>query len=333
MSSGMPSWLFKVALNAEAGGGHLARALAVADALSERGETAVFSLDRAAAGVGTVIAARGHGMMTERYATNGTWRGVFLDDYGVSAAEAGRLRQQAGLLVAIVDEKGRLLPADLVIAPGADMHAGKATVLHGFDHALIDRAFSRIGPVTEPEALLVCFGLRDSVNATSLVLRGLDTAAWSGPLAVAIGGAAPHLAEIRGLLADKPGAELFLDRPLTETMPRFDIVIGGGGVGLLERMAAGRPSLTILQAKNQLAQAMAAAAQGATVLVGHAADLTPWDVATQLMSLNSDPARKVAMSAAGRRLVDGEGAARVAAAMIAQADALAAAPQQRTQRQ
>jgi len=332
MSSAIPSWLFKVATNPEAGGGHLTRSLAVADALGAASEQAVFILDHAAVGIESLIAAHGHRTVTASYAANLPWRGVFLDDYTVSSSEARDLRALAGLLVAMVDEKDRSLPADLVIASGADLQVGAATILCGFEYALIDHAFTQIG-LPEPGTLLICFGLRDSVNATSLALQSLDAAGWSGSIAVAIGGSAPHLAEIRTRLARRAGAELLIDRPLTETMPRFDLVIGGGGVGLLERMAAGRPSLTIVQAGNQLAQAAAAAAQGATLLVGHAADLAPSDVAAQLMYLNSNPAQKAAMSAAGRRLVDGKGAARVAAAMIAQAELCAPMPRRQAQRQ
>ena len=95
-----------------------------------------------------------------------------------------------------------------------------------------------------------------------------------------------------------------------------DLVIGAGGVGLLERMASGVPSITIELAPNQRLQLRGAAALGATLDVGMVSDLSPEGLQKDISRLAGDPVLRRAMSKHGRKAVDGRGAERVATALL-----------------
>ena len=81
----------------------------------------------------------------------------------------------------------------------------------------------------------------------------------------------------------------------------------------MERMAAGVPSLTLGLADNQRLFVKGAARLGATIDGG---DPTSDGIATILRSIFADGEARAAMAAAGRRTLDGKGAARVAARLM-----------------
>jgi spore coat polysaccharide biosynthesis predicted glycosyltransferase SpsG len=281
-----------------AGLGHLSRAGAVAVALTTRGlSVECFALDAAAPfgrdgvewlgvdAVDAVPAPRPGGV-------------AIVDSYTASA-ETARARFDAAALV-LMHDRGPTAGADLVVSLTADPGPG---VLAGPAYACLRPAFwgvprrTEVGPV---ESLLVVTG--GSGAAVDL----------GAALAAALPAAAVEV--VAGPFADTPrpaDAVAVLDAPASLAGPlrRADLVVTAGGQTLLEALACGAPTVAIVTAENQRAQAELLAGLDAAVLVDGQDDGRLVAAAT---SLAADPAGRIELARRGQDAIDGFGALRVA---------------------
>lgn len=333
-AGGGARWAFRVASRPEDGGGHVARCLTLADALAALGHKVTFVLDDTGMHWEAEIAGRGHGCGPVSATRSEVADGTLLDGYRFGEAEVRSWRARSSVIVAMIDHQEVPRWADLVAAPGmpADRTAAgpagvPACVLAGLDYALIDPRFigtTRRSLQGNVKNVLVSFGQRDSKNATGLVLDALDRSAElrdaGAAITVALGGLAVHRAAVEARVRGQSKVSFQADADMVECYARADLVIGGGGLGLLERMAAGLPSVSIVLADNQQPQIEACAAAGGTLNMGPISDVDVRALAGSVDALARSPARRAEMSAAARRAVDGEGARRVAKAMVERLD-------------
>ena len=127
-----------------------------------------------------------------------------------------------------------------------------------------------------------------------------------------------HAALAKKIIALGPRGRLVLDVPdMVGALDEADFVIGAGGVSLMERMAAGVPSLTLLLAENQRLLVEGAARLGATI---DGSKLARDEFTGALQAVFADTGARVSMAAAGRTAIDGEGATRVAERLLALCD-------------
>jgi spore coat polysaccharide biosynthesis predicted glycosyltransferase SpsG len=152
------------------------------------------------------------------------------------------------------------------------------------------RARDRSGPARR---LVLCFGGSDAGRAAAARARkelaeaGLDL-------------------EIRAVAGNLAGAEV------GEHFAWADLVLSAGGVTKYELALFGAPVIIVAIAENQELVGERFAAAGGGRYLGPAAKLAPGELARAVRELAADGAARAAMSAAGRRLVDGRGAARIA---------------------
>ena len=97
-----------------------------------------------------------------------------------------------------------------------------------------------------------------------------------------------------------------------------DVGFAAAGTTAYELTAVGTPSVLVAVAANQEPVAARLADIGAAVSLGPIDRLEPIDGARAVADLLADPSRRGRLAANGRRLVDGQGALRVAAHMRAQ---------------
>ena len=104
---------------------------------------------------------------------------------------------------------------------------------------------------------------------------------------------------------------------MRDLMLACDVAITGGGQTTYELAATGTPGLAIRLADNQTGNLRGLSAHGAIRWVG---DATDGDLKNKLLDALQDLAenreKRTEMNRAGRRLVDGRGAKRVAQAII-----------------
>ncbi len=346
----------RVAMRADAGpalgSGHVMRCLTLAAALRQRGAQVHFVCRGGLGHLGGRISADGHGLtllgdaltpeqdaLHTRAALAEAWRGagcdlLLVDHYGLGAAWQQALRSACRHLAAIDDLADRAHDVDLLL----DQNLGRA--VRDYAALLPAPAVRLIGPrfaLLRPEFA--------AARAASLTRR--TTGGWRH-LLISLGGADPHQGTLRclqalagcqlptGALVTVVLGALALTRPaiqallpdlpfvtrllvdvadMTGPLADADIAIGAAGGSAWERCCLGLPSLLLVLADNQRPGTQALEAAGAALSLGEVTSLTE-HLPAALRQLDQ-PGRLPAMSAAAAAITDGQGAARVADALLA----------------
>lgn len=252
---------------------------------------------------------------------------VVVDGYSAGPEFLRPLRSIAGQVVAVDDSADRELPVDVVVNGGISAerlpyHRTPDTVyLLGPRFALLDPSYAEPldrswgSPVRR---VLVCLGGGRSGDAILDVLRGLDAAVGECVVDVAAG---PFSRDWPELEAAARGTRLRVsihhDRfGLRDLMVTADIAVSGGGVTLCELAATGVPTVVLQMADNQAGNVEGFERAGAALVVRDGGQGTLAEsLASAVGRLACDPALRVSIGARARRLVDGQGALRVAAAL------------------
>ena len=124
--------------------------------------------------------------------------------------------------------------------------------------------------------------------------------------------------ETEALAAANPKISVWLDPPaMYELMARADLAVTGGGQTTYELAASGTPAVAIRLVGNQTGNLKGLSACGVLEWVDGVDDADLHEkVQAAIVRLGGDPLAREAMSRAGRALVDGQGAARVARAVL-----------------
>lgn len=320
MSASAP-WLVRVASDPRHGAGHVKRGAALAAALAVEapvvmvfdGEPGRWSESLRIDGV-ELTAAGGEG--------DGPWRGAVLDGYDLPAGGVADLARRARPLVVFDDLLAPPPEADLVVNAAIGLegnHFDGVPACLGPAYACLDASYQAptVRPVAAVERVVVTLGMADPDDATGLVLDAFALLRADGIaplLTVVMGSAAPHLDAVRARVTASAGqAELRTDvTDMAELLAGADLVIGAGGVSLFERLALGVPSVTLLIAENQRRFVDGAVARGVTVSGRDARRTDAVALSTTIRGVIGDRARRQRLRDAGRALVDGRGAWRVA---------------------
>jgi UDP-2,4-diacetamido-2,4,6-trideoxy-beta-L-altropyranose hydrolase len=290
-----------------AGTGHLARCHALAQAWVDAG------------GVVTLAAEHVPPAWVDRYQEEGVtvaagaedeeaeW--VVLDGYCFSTDDQRKVKE-SGRRLLVIDDHGQAgeYVADVVL--DQNLGAAEATycrrdastdLLLGPRHALLRREFRRRADWTSivpanAERLLVALGGSPVAAVTAL---------FDGVLS--------HPA-LRSMEVTRLTGRTDVARAMAES----DLALSAAGSTCWELCCMGLPAVLVPVATNQIPLAEALAAVGAAENGGPAANALPEDIAASVARLAGDAARREAMAASGRRVVDGRGARRVAARLRAE---------------
>jgi UDP-2,4-diacetamido-2,4,6-trideoxy-beta-L-altropyranose hydrolase len=299
----------RVALCADGGSaglGHLGRCAALGQALKELGHSVVFAdvprKNRA------WLAALGF-----RSVPLGARYDVIVgDSYRFSPSKLRRLRARSAVLMLMDDDGSVKAPCDIVF--NGNLGAEKlrfsapasAKRLLGPKYALMRSAYwrpakkKRIAPSIR-RLLVTMGGLKDADDLMHVnnVVHEVQSA-QPGTRVTALMGDFPSLPYPR------PGVRFLRGvRPLRPLFEAHDAAVVAGGQTIYEAAFTGTPMLIWMKSRNQAPQS------AAMIRAGAAADGSWRNLARALRSLT--PARRAKMSRAGMKLVDGQGARRVAA--------------------
>jgi spore coat polysaccharide biosynthesis predicted glycosyltransferase SpsG len=324
-------WLFRVASRPDQGGGHVRRCLVLSRALAPHAPS-VIVLDKGAEDWLPTLQGVGQAAMIEGAELEEAWAGSVLDGYDFSERYARELSRRAAPLVVIDDLLAPPPGAHLVVNPAPGLTgceiAGVAALV-GPRYALVDAHLSEPPPPVRERVghVLVSFGLGDRNNVSCLAIEALAILGAHGispRVTVVLGATAPHLRTVREAIRRLGGrGELLVEvSDMIGLLRSVDLAIGAGGVSLLERMAAGVPSFSISVAENQDRAVRGASTLGATRNLGSLSTLAPNRLAEHIGKLSEDFAARSAMSGRARRMVDGKGAVRVAAALLRLGDSM-----------
>ena len=256
---------------------------------------------------------------------------VVIDGYSFDAEYQARVAGSGARHVLTISdaETDDRVAADAVLNQNAYAHdamydGAEFEAMTGPRYALLRREFQsalprRIQP-RKVKRLLVCFGGGDEPNLTSTIMRVLDKAGLPNlSVDIVLGQCNRHVAQIEALsrqLAVNFRLHRNVDR-ISALMRQADLAITAGGSTCYELAALGVPALVLPIAENQ--RPVARALERFQV-----AQFADCEVATceerllgAISELASDVDRRQRMSDNGRRMVDGQGAIRVARALMA----------------
>lgn len=165
---------------------------------------------------------------------------------------------------------------------------------------------------SQTRRLLVTMGGADHRGLSFLALKAVALLDSRWEVKLVVGGAARRVDELRQQAAELPGVALHTNvRNMGSIMTWADLTLSTAGTTTWELAYLGVPTLLVVAADNQIAVARMAAAVGCAVNLGWWEELTATRLAIALEQLASDEKQRVAMSNAGRILLDGKGANRV----------------------
>ncbi len=322
----MSVYLFRLDANTAIGYGHLARLSVLAEELTRRGHALWFAsrdrLDkthwfRPQWRFMPLESAHDFYLLAEKVCPD-----VIVCDLPVyDKAKLARLRAQFPLAV-LDDYQTEPLPADLLIntqilwrdAP-ADAHQH---VLGGAGYALV-RPQGHAAKHAHPRRdLILTLGGSDPNDLTSRVVHWLRDLSAPITMTIVQGPGYRHKGALHAALTDYPH-EAHVATHVTRMAPLLathKLAVAAVGVTLYELAALGLPALVVVEEERQ-APLAAAMERAGSLRAFSLASAKNGELAAAVKGLLQHPTRRAALARAGRRLVDGKGAVRLADALEA----------------
>jgi UDP-2,4-diacetamido-2,4,6-trideoxy-beta-L-altropyranose hydrolase len=254
---------------------------------------------------------------------------LLLDGYQFSSDFQRRAKEE-GYRLAVMDDTA-VLPhyyADVVINPG--IHAERlryscesySQLLLGSQFVLLRRTFlawhewkRRIPDVAT--RVLITFGGTDPGNISFRVARALSELEGDHVEFVVAGGIKSR--DISQSQLQHSTVRIRFENNVTnmpELMAWADVAISGSGTTCLEMAFMGLPAVAIVLADNQRFIADGLSREGVAITLGSYDLVDDLDLANVVKTLLNDARQRKDMSERGRALVDGNGACRVATALL-----------------
>lgn len=235
---------------------------------------------------------------------------------------------QAGALTAVIDEWGnKKIRADLLFNGTAvpswhRYEAGPSVTCYlGLEYTLLEPAFARVHDENReiPEKarrVLIVLGGDDPFHLTVKILESLERLPDPLEITVLIGpaflkedetGIHRHARQSRHRVTVAKNVQ-----DVAQRMREADLGIIGGGLTALEAACAGTPALIVCEVDHQVETAVALERAGAAVNMGLGVQASPEKISGQIAALLAGRQERLALSRAGKKLVDGRGTGRVA---------------------
>lgn len=339
----MTTILFRTEAGPHCGLGHLQRCLSLAKALHRLGAACIFLINGHPAALRRVTASgfKSDSLKSIRPGSQGDLDHtlvaahrrrcdiVVVDSYSVSGGYLRALRA-GGLFVAAIDDLARFaFPCQLVVNLGA--HASRlhyrscskdTRFLLGPSYALLRPEFWKVPPRKTQRVVrnvLVILGGADRRNLMPELLRMLQECSGAFSVKAVIGPFFKNRSAVRRLAEKSRRSVNLAENPssIRDLMCEADVAISGAGQTLYELACVGCPAVALKIASNQGMQLKAFAEAGTVLDVREARQRNAVRrIREALLSLLNDRTARMAMAQAGQRLVDGQGALRVARVLL-----------------
>lgn len=345
--------VFRADADVAMGTGHVMRCLALAEALIDRGQRCLFlshalppalmdhlraagiTVERPKVVVGPLASLGDAAWVVDRAKAVGA-RSLVVDGYQFGPAYRERLLAAAVPVLAFDDQAlSDRFHAEILVNPAPEAaqlpyaeRAPGATLLLGPSYAVLRRSFRRaiaagLPPLSERPSVLLTFGGTDPLGLTEPALEAALAAfpAEVGVLVV-VGGGNPRRAALEARMAAvAPRVEGHVNTTeMAALMLRSGLALTAGGNTLGELAALGVPPAVAICVDNQEPATGWAVARGlVTAVDARSVPLT--DAAAALAAVGAalwaDLDRRIDMAERGRGVVDGQGAERIATALLA----------------
>jgi spore coat polysaccharide biosynthesis predicted glycosyltransferase SpsG len=303
------NWLIIIDTRKKSGLGHFFRSLCVAKALMQHSFVDILVTEDH-----QIIERykKSYNFMSFSQVDTKKYQGVFVDCYELSD-QYKCILERSCFKVTIKDSNAqRVSEFDLVLSLVSESDK--------FKYAIVRPAFFSADGISENSNTVLCnFGGYDKHKMTFKVIDALKDlfAEYGCKVQVIAGSSNTNINQVRQYLEDSSlDYNIAIDTPLIhEIMSQARLVIGAGGVGLLERIAMKMPSITIATAANQLTQTNLAIKLGATLDGGYAESFDSEDLCDSFSSLYTSSAQRARLIDNCRDILDDQGATRIASVM------------------
>jgi len=333
-----PVAVFRTSASSAIGGGHIIRCLALADELAAHGWFCVIACGsqtpETIPSVGQnhpVFLIDEENQLNEPYSISEFLGGIadlmVIDHYHRGLAFETACRQFSNKIMVIEDLPNRRHDADVLL----DQSGGRVAKEYlglvperceffiGPHYALLRQAFRRepsllTGDASKkPFRVFVSMGATDETNLTGQVIQTINKNVKDVKIDVLISGNAPHIDQLKTFVDTSGEVSLHVDiADPVSIMANADLAVGAAGINLWERCALGIPSLIVINAENQIANAHHVADAGGGWIVGSDGVIDDTALSRALNTLPADRSKLKKMSIAARIICDGSGAKRVA---------------------
>lgn len=257
--------------------------------------------------------------------------GLIVDHYGLDAEWELAVRWRTNCLLVIDDLADRPHECDLLLDStlSTDSDRYRTCVprscrqLLGPEFALVRREFAsrrkeQFPRLTAAWRIVVSFGGSDPTRET---LKALEAASLvtlpDVTFDLVAGSHFPHLEQIREKCRLQPNVTLQQNvADMAGLMAGADLFVGAGGGTTWERCCLGLPAVVVSVAANQEIAAQALADAGVQRYLGRSEQVSAEEIAQAISDLLCDVSFRQQMSQRAQALVDGNGAARVAEALL-----------------
>ncbi len=252
---------------------------------------------------------------------------VVVDSYLLTLGDRKAIKDKESRLVCFLDAPAED-PADLVVdvnlgaeaaayaaagcrskvlLAGPDYFCVRPALLH---HAALSRKRDRSGPV---ENILLTFGGSDWHHLAERTLEELSWVSLRLNVRLVVGDLSRQRPALGAALQALPCAEMTATgAEIAEHFTWADMALSAAGLTKYELALCGVPAIIVAIAENQVPSAKEFSRRRLARYLGRADALPKGALARSLEELLAGPGERAAMSAAGKRLVDGRGAARIA---------------------
>lgn len=259
--------------------------------------------------------------------------GLVVDHYGIGREWESLVRSEIDRILVIDDLADRAHDCDwlldqtfnpLAASEYAPLVPPGCHLLLGPRFALLRPEFAELRKQAKPkpadgrQRMIVFFGGGDPTGETLKALRAVETLGRKNLTTTVIASPTnPHQAEIKKRAGQIPGVTFESQVPdMASLMNEADIFLGAGGVTTWERCCLGVPTLTVAIAQNQVKGARLLAEAGGAIFLGEKDAVNAEKISAAVASLLDQPQVRESLSVTGRKLVDGQGAERVANALL-----------------
>jgi UDP-2,4-diacetamido-2,4,6-trideoxy-beta-L-altropyranose hydrolase len=252
---------------------------------------------------------------------------VILDGYHFDSFYQWEIRSK-GCRLLVIDDNAHLAEyhADVLLNQNIDAHSlsygcsPSTQLLLGTKYALLRPEFLRWstwqrGIPGTASRVLITLGGSDHHNVTLKAVSALKRIDIDVEIKVIVGAAYHHARALAKAVKGLPfRSEVIVDaKNMPDLMAWSDIVVTAGGSTSWELAFMGVPSIVVVIADNQHEIAKGLENAGVSLNLGWFSTVSENTLSRALTGLIKDRNRRVAMSNAGRRLVDGKGVRRVVA--------------------
>jgi UDP-2,4-diacetamido-2,4,6-trideoxy-beta-L-altropyranose hydrolase len=252
---------------------------------------------------------------------------LIVDHYQRGLEFEKQCRQWASFIVSLDDLPNRPHDADILLDQSGGRDAKDYQhFLPEYCQLLLGPNFSLLRPQfsTEPEnsgatsdlkreGLFVSMGATDTDNFTTIILSAVADNLPDIEVDIMLSAKAPHLTAVQDICSNHKNFSLHIDAPEPASIMRGSLLsIGTAGINLWERCALGIPSVIIVAAENQQANAAFVKANGGGIIIDKNSAALASEIANAVVGILDDPDKLQQMSRAANTICDGRGAKRVA---------------------